>query len=167
MTEQELKGNLDQAEKNPEIIAREVTGLKKKSLDYKPSPNKWSIQEIVCHLADSEIVFAHRIRQALADKEPAFAPIDQDAWANHLGYNEASVPEMLALYALVRRSSIRLLRRINLSELEKSGFHPEYNRKVTLGEIVEALVKHGPNHLEQIVRLKARQAEPAGKMKVQ
>ena len=165
MTEQELKKHLDAAEKNPEAVAREVTGLKRKVLDYKPSPDKWSIQEIVCHLADAEIVFAHRMRQALADNEPTFSPIDQDAWAKQLGYDEATAAEMLALYALLRRSNLRLLRRIGIADLEKSGFHPERKSKVTLGELVEYLAKHGPNHLEQIVRLKA-QAEPAGKMKV-
>ena len=167
MTEQELKKHIDDAEKNPELVAREVSGLKKNALDYKPSPDKWSIQEIVCHLADAELVFAHRIRQALADKEPTFAPIDQDAWAKRLGYEEASVPEMLALYALVRRSNIRLLRRIGLAELGKSGFHPERNYKVTLGELVEYLAKHGPNHLQQIVRLKEKTAPTPKQVRTQ
>ena len=158
MTAEELNKHLDVAEKNPEQVARAVTGLSPKVMRYKPAPDKWSIQEILGHLADSEIVFAYRIRQALADKNPTFAPIDQDDWARQLGYMEASAPELIAVYALLRRSNLRLLRRILPPDLEKGGFHPERNRKVTLSELVDMMAKHGPNHLEQIERLKQQAA---------
>ena len=158
MTQQELNKLLDSAEKNPEQVAREVSGLSNKVLQYRPAPNKWSIQQILAHLADSEIVFAYRFRQALADENPTFAPIDQDDWARNLAYDETSAPEMLALYALVRRANLRLLRRVQSGDLEKGGFHPERNRKVTVAELVEMMAKHGPNHLEQIARLKQQAA---------
>jgi uncharacterized damage-inducible protein DinB len=158
LTEDELNQHLDAAEKNPEQVARATTGLSPKVMRYKPAPDKWSIQEILGHLADSEIVYAYRIRQALADKNPTFAPIDQDDWARHLGYMEASAPELIALYALVRRSNLRLLRRITPPDLEKGGFHPERKRKVTVAELVEMMAKHGPNHLAQIERLKQQAA---------
>ena len=154
MTSQELKKHLDAAEKNPEHVARAVTQISNKALQFKPAPNKWSIQEILAHLADSEIVYAYRLRQALADNDPTFAPIDQDAWATNLGYMETSTPELVALYSLVRRANVRLLRRITPADLEKGGFHPERNRKVTVAELVEMMAQHGPNHLEQIERLK-------------
>jgi hypothetical protein len=47
-----------------------------------------------------------------------------------------------------------LLRRIDAADLDKGAFHPELNRKITLGEMVGMLARHGPNHLEQIERLK-------------
>ena len=157
MTELELKKHLEAAEKNPEQVARAVTRLAPTVLQFKPAPDKWSIQEILAHLADSEIVYAYRLRQALADKDPTFAPIDQDAWAANLGYMETTAPELVALYSLVRRSNLRLLQRIKPADLERSGFHPERKRKVTVAELVEMMAKHGPNHLEQIERL-AKQA---------
>jgi len=158
MTEQQLKQTIDAAEKNPEDIARAITGLPAKTLQYKPAPDKWSIQEIVAHLADSELVFAYRIRQALADKDPTFAPIDQDAWARGLGYLEASPPELVAQYALLRRSNVRLLRRAQPADFEKSGFHPEQKRQITVAELAGYMAKHGPNHLQQIERLKQQAA---------
>jgi uncharacterized damage-inducible protein DinB len=154
MTSQEFKKLLDTAEKSPEQVARAVMGLPAKVLQYKPSPNKWSVQEILAHLADSELVYGYRLRQAIADKEPTFAPIDQEAWAANLGYMEPTPPELIALYSLLRRANLRVLRRLKPADLEKGGFHPEHKRKVTVGEIVQMMAKHGPNHLEQIERLK-------------
>ena len=161
MTSQELKKLLDMAEKNPEQVARAVMGLPAKVLQYKPSPDKWSVQEILAHLADSELVYGYRLRQAIADKEPTFAPIDQDAWAANLGYMEPTPPELIALYSLLRRANLRVLRRLKPADLEKGGFHPEHKRKVTVGEIVQMMAKHGPNHLDQIERLKQMAGAPA------
>ena len=91
MTEAELKKHLDAAEKSPKEIAAAVLGLPEKTLRYKPSPDKWCIWEMLGHLADMEILYAYRIRQMLADKDPVIAPIDQDAWAKNLGYLELPI----------------------------------------------------------------------------
>ncbi|HLK34148.1 MAG TPA: DinB family protein [Terriglobales bacterium] len=154
MTSQEFKKLLDIAEKSPEQVARAVMGLPNKVLQYKPATNKWSIQEVLAHLADAELVYGYRLRQAIADKEPSFAPIDQDAWAANLGYMEPTPPELIALYSLLRRANLRVLRRLKPADLDKGGFHPEHKRKVTIAEMTENLAKHGASHLEQIERLK-------------
>ena len=156
MTEQELRVHLDTLEKTPEIIAAAVKGLEESVLRYKPAPNKWSILEILAHLSDVELVWGYRIRQAIADKEPTFATIDQDDWAHNLGYLEVSPEECLTLYKTNRRVNVRLLRRLTPDNLAKGGFHPELKRKFTLAEIVERLTSHDPNHLGQIERLKQR-----------
>src|SRR6516165_10075383 len=98
MNEGELKKHIEAAEKSPKEIAAAVSGLAPAVLRYTPAPGKWSIQEILGHLADVEIIYAHRLRQMLADKEPVIAPIDQDAWARNLGYLETPAPELVALY---------------------------------------------------------------------
>jgi len=154
MTEADLKKHLDAAEKSPKQIAAAVSGLPDKSLRYKPSPDKWCILEILGHLADMEILYAHRFRQMLADKKPVIAPIDQDAWAQNLGYMETPAPELVALYGLNRHHNLRLLRRLNPGDLEKSAFHPELKHDVTVAEYVERMGTHGANHLAQIERLK-------------
>ncbi|MDP9159016.1 MAG: DinB family protein [Acidobacteriota bacterium] len=121
----------------------------------KPAPDKWCILEVVGHLADSEIVFAYRLRQMLADKKPVIAPINQDDWTNNLGYMNTPLPEMIALYGLNRHANWRLLHNLKLSDLGKSAFHPEINRDVTVAEMVEKLDGHGASHLAQIERLKS------------
>ena len=154
MTEAELKKHLAAAEESPKQVAAAVLGLPEKALRYKPSPGKWSILEILGHLADMEILYAYRIRQMLADKDPVIAPIDQNDWAKNLGYLESSPRELVALYGLNRHANVQLLRRLKLDDLQKSARHPELVQRVTVADYVQMLSKHGPNHLEQIERLK-------------
>jgi hypothetical protein len=154
MTEADLKKHLDAAEKNPKQIAAAVSGLPDKTLRYKPSPDKWCILEILGHLSDIEIVYAHRFRQMLADKEPVIAPMDQDAWAKNLDYLETPAPELIALYGLNRHHNVQLLRRLKAADLAKSAYHPELKQHVTVANYVERIGGHGANHLQQIERLK-------------
>ena len=158
MTAAELKKLLDAAEKSPREIAASVSGLSEQVLRYKPAPDKWSIVEILAHLADMEILYAYRMRQMVADDKPVIAPIDQDQWAARLGYLQESAPELLALYGLNRHHNLNLLRRLKPENLDKGAFHPELQRPVTLAEYVQMIGKHGPNHLAQIETLK-RQAK--------
>jgi DinB superfamily len=154
MTGSEFKKHLDAAEKSPKQIAAAVSGLPDKTLRYKPAPDKWCILEILAHLADIEILYAHRIRQMLADTKPVIAPIDQDDWARNLGYMSESAPELVALYGLNRHHTLQLLRRIQLADLDKTAFHPELQKNVNVAEYVQRLSAHGANHLQQIERLK-------------
>src|SRR5579863_1652309 len=158
MTEAELKKHLDAAEQNPKQIAMAVSGLPDGTLRYKPSPEKWSILEVLGHLADIEIVFAHRFRQMLGDNKPVIAPMDQDAWARNLGYMETPAPELVALYGLNRHHNLQLLRRLKPVDLEKSAYHPELKHDVTVADYVEKMGTHGANHLQQIERLKKQSA---------
>ncbi len=158
MTESELRKHLEAAEKSPKQIAVAVSGLPDKVMRYKPSPDKWCILEILGHLTDIEIVYAYRLRQMLADNKPVIAAMDQDLWARNLGYMEVPAPELIALYGLNRHHNLRLLRRMKPADLDKSAYHPELKRDVTVAEMVEQMAGHGPNHLEQIERLKKQGA---------
>jgi len=86
--------------------------------------------------------------------------MDGDDWARCLGYTDIPSAELVALYALNRHANLRLLRRLKPPDLTKSAFHPELQREVTVGEMIEKMSGHGAGHLEQIERLKK---ESAGK----
>jgi hypothetical protein len=154
MKADELKKFLDEAEKGPQKLAAAVSGLSDKTMRYKPSPDKWSILEIIGHFADVELIYSYRLRQMLADKNPVIAPIDQDKWARHLGYTEAAPAELVAQYGLNRHHNIRLLRRIGVDDLKKSAYHPEKKGNVHIEDLVERLAAHDSNHIAQIERLK-------------
>ncbi len=154
MTEPELKKHLEAGEKSPKQIAAAVSGLSEETLRFKPAPHKWCILEILGHLADMEVMYAYRMRQMLADKKPVIAPIDQDDWAKNLGYMQESPAELVALYGLNRHHTLQLLRRMKPGDLEKSAYHPERQRDVTVAEYIGMMGGHGANHLEQIERLK-------------
>src|SRR6266481_4366059 len=118
MNEAELKQHLEAAEKSPKQIAAAVSGLPDKTLRYKPAPDKWCVLEILAHLADMEILYAYRMRQMIADKEPVLAIIDQDDWARNLGYMQESSAELVALYGLNRYHNLKAIRRLKLEDLK-------------------------------------------------
>ena len=159
MNEADLKQHLEAAEKSPKQIAAAVSGLPDKTLRYKPAPDKWCILEVLGHLADIEVVYAYRMRQMLADKKPAIAPMDGDDWARNLGYTETPSAELVAHYGLNRHANLRLLRRLKPADLAKSAFHPELQREVTVAEMIEKMSGHGAGHLQQIERLKKDSVE--------
>jgi hypothetical protein len=154
MTESDLKKHLEAVEKSPKQIAAAVSGLPEKVLRFKPAPDQWCIHEILGHLADIEIVYAYRLRQMLADTKPVIAPMDQTEWAGRLGHMDTPPAELVALYGLNRHANMRLLQRLKPGDLEKSAFHPETKKDLTVAELVERMSTHGASHLAQIERLK-------------
>ena len=160
MTDHELREKIDAIERGPALVAAAAAGVDDRALRYKPAPDKWCILEILGHLADIEVLYGYRMRQMLADREPAIAPIDQDDWGRNLGYLEGTPSDFLAAYQAARRANVRLLRRLEATDLAKGAFHPEKGRKVTLEELIGMMAIHDPNHAGQIERLK-QQAKSA------
>ena len=159
MNEIELKQHVERAEKGPKRLAAAVSGLPDKVLRYSPAPGKWSILEILAHLADVEIVYSYRLRQILADKDPTIAPIDQNEWAKNLGYLEALPAELVAQFGVNRHHNLRLLRRLTPADLSKRARHPEMDRPMTAEDLVRRFVLHDDNHLAQIEALKKAAGE--------
>jgi len=160
MTDHELREKIDAIEGGPALVTAAATGGDDRTLRSKPAPDKWCILEILGHLADIEVLYGYRMRQMIADREPVLAPIDQNDWARNLGYLEGSPSDFLAAYQAARRANLRLLRRLEATDLAKGAFHPEKGRQVTLEELIGMMVIHDPNHAGQIERLK-QQAKAA------
>jgi hypothetical protein len=154
MTDHELREKIDAIERGPALVAAAATGVDDHTLRYKPAPDKWCILEILGHLADIEVLYGYRVRQMIADREPTLAPIDQDDWARNLGYLEGAPSDFLASFQAARCANVRLLRRLEATDLDKGALHPEKGRKVTLEELIGMMVIHDPNHAGQIERLK-------------
>src|ERR1017187_6634333 len=74
---------LERYRRGPELLAVVLTGVFGGEEDFIAAPGKWSIRQIVAHLADSEIVLAHRFRQVIAEDSPSLLWCDQAAWASH------------------------------------------------------------------------------------
>lgn len=120
-----------------------------------PAPGKWSVREIICHLADCEIVFAYRIRQALAEERHVIQPFDQDQFAkNYAAYDLESA---LAVFTSVRNWNVQLIRTLTPQQLAKAVNHPERG-DMTVQTIVETMGGHDLNHLRQVENIAAKPA---------
>jgi uncharacterized damage-inducible protein DinB len=117
-----------------------------------PAPGKWSAREILCHLADCEIVFAFRLRQTLAEPHHVIQPFDQDLWAqNYAAYDAESA---LAVFTAVRDFNLKLIASLPPDAFSKPVTHPERGT-MTFGNIVETMGGHDLNHLGQIEKIAA------------
>jgi len=117
-----------------------------------PEPGKWSVREVVCHLADSELTFAFRIRQSLAEDHHTIQPFDQDRWA--VTYASYDLPHALATFDTVRRWNLKLVRSLPPEAFEKPVTHPERGR-MTFRTLIETMAGHDLNHIRQIEQLRA------------
>lgn len=119
------------------------------------APGKWSARQILCHLADTELVFAFRLRQALAETHHVIQPFDQDAWATR--YGPCQVKTALELFSVVRAWNIGLVKAVTPKEYEKPLAHPERG-EMTFKTLVETMAGHDLNHLRQLETLTTRSA---------
>jgi hypothetical protein len=135
-------------------IERAIAGRHDGELRWSSSPTRWSIAQIVAHLADAEIVFAYRVRMILASPGTPIQAYDQDAWSR-AQHSESSDPHAsLGLFTTVRTATLRLLRGLNEEELERSGIHAERGQE-SVRHLISLYAGHDRNHLTQIERLLA------------
>jgi hypothetical protein len=122
-----------------------------------PAAGKWSAREIVCHLADCEMAFGFRLRQALAEDGHVIQPFDQERWAmNYSGYE---LDDALATFGAMRNWNLALLRWLSPEVHAKPVTHPERGA-MTFYTIVETMAGHDLNHLGQLESIATR-GDPA------
>jgi hypothetical protein len=139
----------------PIKIVSLIRGLTPRQLAKRSAPGKWSIQEIIGHLADTEMVMACRARWMAFENHPTLVPFDQEKWAAGRVPEKEPVAETFERFRLLRRSQVRLFRRASPRSFRRTGFHPERG-VVTLRVQLETLAGHDLNHLAQIQRLAAQ-----------
>jgi len=115
-----------------------------------PPSAKWNAREIVCHLADCEIVFCFRLKQTLAEDNPTLQPFDQEKWSKR--YANLDVVSALRLFEAARNWNILLIDAITSGESVRPLTHPERGT-MTFWTIVETMAGHDTNHLRQLERL--------------
>jgi uncharacterized damage-inducible protein DinB len=117
-------------------------------------PGKWSAVEILQHLADSELVWSHRLRLVAAEERPALTGYDQDAWAAALRYRDADPGDALQQFALLRRLNLAVLDGLPPGGLERVGLHSERGEE-SLAHMVRLYAGHDLVHLRQMDRVLA------------
>ncbi len=115
-----------------------------------PAPGKWSAAEIVCHLADCELVFGFRLRQTLAENNPTIQPFDQEKWAKV--YPGVPASEALETFSALRKWNLRLIRAALPGAAGRKMTHPERGA-MTFQIVVETMAGHDLNHLGQLRKI--------------
>jgi hypothetical protein len=152
---------LERYRRGAELVAVAATGAAGAELDWTPGPEKWSVRQILCHLADSEIVDADRFRRVLAEDNPTIIGYDQEAWARNLDYTRRKVSQALETFRHLRAGNYELLKGAPEDAFARACTHNERGRQ-TLLEMLELYARHAEGHAEQIRDLRRRFKEQRG-----
>ena len=140
----------------PAKLARLVKGVSTAKLRKRPQPNKWSISEIVCHLADTEIVIGFRLRLILGAPGTPITPFDQDAWVTALHYDKRDARKALEQFRILRETNLALLKTLAPDQWKHVGMHAERGPE-SIETIVKMTAGHDVNHTRQIDAILAPQ----------
>lgn len=133
---------------------REATaGLSEESLRRREAPGKWSVMEVIGHLADSEWVAGYRYRATLAEDGPDLAGYDQDLWVRGLGSHRASLEPTLGRLRMLRQWNLELLRTLSAEDWQRIGHHSERGEE-SVDQLFRLLAAHDLVHLRQIERIR-------------
>lgn len=145
---------LERFRRGPELLAVVLTGVFGEEEDFAAAPGKWSIRQIVAHLADGELVGAHRMRQVIAEDHPTLIAFNQDRWTANLDYAKRKPKTSLETFRRIRAENYELLKDLPLAAFERTGNHTE-NGPMTLLELVDGCAGHAESHARQLQEIRA------------
>jgi hypothetical protein len=145
---EERKKLVEQYRRGYEAVSEALLKIGAEELDARPAPTKWSVREILHHLADSEMTAAVRLRFLLAQDRPTIQGYDQDEFARRLYYDRPHEVS-LELFRLVRESTAEILDRLTPAEWLREGTHTEVGPYGVDGWL-KTYASHAHKHATQI-----------------
>jgi hypothetical protein len=158
----EIAALLERYRRGPELLAMVLTGVFGEEEDFSLAPGKWSIRQIVAHLADAEMVGAHRFRQVIAEQNPTLIAYDQDAWTRNLDYAKRKPKQSLETFRRIRAENYELLKDLPQTAFERTGNHTE-NGPMTLRRLLEGYAEHAESHARQMQEIREEYKHRKGK----
>ncbi len=140
---------IDQYLAGPDLLRSAVAGMTGQQLHARPIAGKWSTQEVVCHVAEYEPIYADRMKRVIALGEPELLKGDPALFAARLAYGERDVDEELALIELTRKQMARILRTLRADDFVRTGRHSR-DGALTLKDLLERVTGHIPHHVQFI-----------------
>jgi hypothetical protein len=157
-----LTEDLERFRRGAEVLATVLTGAAGEEVDYAPAPGKWTIRQIMAHLADAELVGAHRLRLVIAEESPALTSFDENAWTRNLDYARRKPTQSLETFRRLRAENYDLLKELPESAFDRTGVHSA-NGPVTLRSLLAGFADHAENHARQLQAIRAAYKSLKGK----
>ena len=133
----------------PEKLTSLTADLSADELARRPTPDKWSIQQIAAHLADDELVGGYRLRMILSIPGTAIQAFDQDVWARTGRYASIDTGASVEMFRILRQANLTLLQTLTPAEWDLYGIHAERGTE-TIRDMAMYYAGHDINHFKQI-----------------
>lgn len=142
----------------PAKLAKLLKGVSPAKARKRPAPEKWSIAEIVAHIADAELVGGYRIRAILGQPGTPIIGFDQDTWVTALHYDKRDLRKSFEQYRSLRETNLALLKSLSPEQWKHHGLHNERGEE-SVEMIVLMFAGHDINHFGQIERILAQKGK--------
>ncbi len=149
LTSDERAERIESYGRGPITLNEFIHTLPREMWQFRPAPDRWTIHEIICHLADAEVNGYVRLRKLLAEPGDTVGLYDQDAWTTHLDYHQHSVVNAVELFRILRQSNMSWLRSLDDDAWSTTIQHPERG-KMSLDDWLVAYDDHLEGHIKQM-----------------
>jgi hypothetical protein len=147
------KDLIDRYEGGGEKLSLAIRGLTREDLlsvpDAAANVGKWTIQQVVIHCMDSELVSMDRLKRMIAEENPTLIGYDENKFVANLFYDEQPAESAVTMVDAARKTFARVLRKLPASAFERAGTHNERGR-ITVGSYLKAVVDHLDHHIKFI-----------------
>jgi hypothetical protein len=137
-----------------ERLAQLIEGVSTSELRRRSAPDKWSVSEIIAHLADGEIVGGFRVRFILGSPGSPVVAYDQDKWVTSGHYDKRDPQKSVELFRVLREANLALLESLQPEQWKQYGMHSERGKE-SIEHIAGMFAGHDGNHLQQIEKIRA------------
>jgi hypothetical protein len=133
-------------------LTTRLRGVAEPVLRRPEAPGKWSVVEVIQHLADSDLVAGFRVKMVLSEERPLLQGYDQDRWASEFRYREVPLAFALDQLSALRTANLHLWKQLTPQQLERVGLHAERGPE-SVGHILRLMGGHDLVHRQQIDRI--------------
>ncbi len=150
----ELTAWLDRLRLGADLVSAAIADVADEEIDWPPGPAKWTLRQVLCHLADSEAVGVMRLRQVLAEENPVIQWYDEQAWGERTDYHRRDWKVALATFLLLRQQNYELLAGVDGAAWSRTGTHTKTGTK-TLFDLLRIYAEHAEGHARQMQNVRA------------
>jgi hypothetical protein len=138
----------------PRQVRELVAAIAAERLHLRSKAGGFSAVEHVCHLRDIDGEgYAVRLERLLSEERPVLADIDGDALARARDYQSQDLATALATFTRTREGIVRRLAGVSHGERRRIGLW-EGTRKMTVDDLVAAMLAHDAAHIEELTALR-------------
>ena len=133
-----------------DLIMAALDDIPREAWAFKPTPNEWSVHEILVHMKDGELNGVLRLHKLIAEPGSTLATYDPHIWSSALDYQHQDVDDALEMFRLLQRTTYHLLKTLPDEAWTRSIVHPEEKEPYTMDMWLEIYTEHVPEHCEQL-----------------
>ncbi len=155
-SDKQLQDWLDDINFLPKHLENAILNLDESQINTPYRPEGWTVRQLVHHVADSHINAYIRFKLALTEDNPTIKPYDEAAWANLIDTQNLPVNISLTLLYALHARWVEVLKNISVDEWNRTVFHPEQKKEITLWHLLGMYAWHSRHHVAHVTALRER-----------